>query len=238
MEQFRNREEFGVAQAAPLGIVDLTATTASSAGPAAPPMDAARLLDLVLATAAIVFLAPLLLTLTILVWGSDGASPFFSQQRIGFGGRRFRCFKFRTMVVDAEARLDAILESNPAAQRLWLSEHKLKTDPRITPAGRFLRLSSLDELPQLFNVVKGDMSLVGPRPIVSAEVYRYGRYFRSYCAVRPGVSGLWQINGRNDVSYRRRVAYDVLYARHRSLWLNLAILLKTAPAVIRRRGCY
>lgn len=204
----------------------------------APPFDAGRVLDIAVAVIAIIFIAPLLLALAVLIWSHDGGGPLFSQERIGYGGRRFRCFKFRSMVIDAEARLAALLDSDPAAREEWLADHKLREDPRITALGRFLRRSSLDELPQLFNILRGDMSVVGPRPIVQAEVARYGRFFSRYCSVRPGLTGLWQINGRNDVSYRERVAYDVLYARRRSLSANVVIIVMTVPAVLQRRGCY
>jgi lipopolysaccharide/colanic/teichoic acid biosynthesis glycosyltransferase len=142
------------------------------------------------------------------------------------------------MVVDADARLAALLECDPVARREWERERKLRDDPRITWLGAFLRKSSIDELPQLLNVLRGEMSLIGPRPIVDAEVPRYGRWFRAYCSVRPGISGLWQVSGRNDVSYRRRVALDVMYVRQRSFMLNVWIALRTVPAVLLREGSY
>jgi lipopolysaccharide/colanic/teichoic acid biosynthesis glycosyltransferase len=207
-------------------------------GPARPPLDASRVLDIVIASLAIIFTSPLLLVLTALVWSKDRGPPIFSHERIGYGGRRFKCLKFRSMVIDAEARLNALLESDPEARREWVADHKLRADPRITPLGRFLRTSSLDELPQLFNILLGDMSVVGPRPIVQAEVCRYGRFFSHYCSVRPGLTGLWQTNGRNNTSYRARVAYDVLYARRKSMAMDVAIIFKTVPAVVMRRGCF
>jgi exopolysaccharide production protein ExoY len=142
------------------------------------------------------------------------------------------------MVVDAEDRLSALLARDPEARREWETDHKLRSDPRVTLLGRFLRVTSLDEFPQLFNVLAGEMSLVGPRPIVTAEVARYGRWFANYCSVRPGVTGVWQVSGRNDVDYRRRVAMDVLYARTRSLTLYVGVLLATVPAVLKRSGSY
>ena len=140
------------------------------------------------------------------------------------------------MRTDADERLHHLLASDPQARIEWARDHKLRQDPRITPLGVFLRRSSLDELPQFLNVLRGEMSLVGPRPIVEAEIPRYGRYFVHYCANKPGITGLWQISGRNDVGYRRRVAMDVIYARRRSIGLYLWILLATAPAVLLRRG--
>ena len=199
-------------------------------------LDAQRLCDVVLAVSLLIFFAPLLVLMLSLTFLQDGHSPMFGQLRVGRGGRRFRCWKIRSMVVDADARLAALLERDAHARLQWARDHKLRDDPRITPFGRFLRQSSLDELPQLLNVMRGEMSLVGPRPIVDAEICKYGRYFRAYCSVRPGLTGLWQISGRNDVSYRRRVAMDVSYARQRTLSLNIYILLATIPAVFLRRG--
>jgi lipopolysaccharide/colanic/teichoic acid biosynthesis glycosyltransferase len=142
------------------------------------------------------------------------------------------------MAADAEARLAEVLRNDPEARAEWDRDRKLKNDPRITPLGDFLRRSSLDELPQLFNVLRGEMSLVGPRPIVFDEAVKYGRHFRHYCAVKPGITGLWQVSGRNDVSYRARVALDSLYARKKSAVLDGWILLATIPAVLCRRGSY
>ena len=134
--------------------------------------------------------------------------------------------------------LAALLRDNPQARAEWERDHKLKDDPRITPIGAFLRKTSLDELPQLFNVLAGHMSFVGPRPIVAGEIIRYGRRFDAYCKVRPGITGLWQVSGRSDTSYRRRVAMDVLYVRSRTLRLNSMIIVRTLPAVLRQHGSY
>jgi lipopolysaccharide/colanic/teichoic acid biosynthesis glycosyltransferase len=196
-----------------------------------------RALDVTIAVLAIVFLAPLLIALALLIC-ADGGAPVFAHSRIGRNGRPFPCFKFRSMVRDAEAKLIAILATDERARQEWAKDHKLRDDPRVTRLGGFLRRSSLDELPQLFNVLRGEMSIVGPRPIVEAEIMRYGRRFRSYCTVRPGITGLWQVSGRNDVSYRRRVALDVLYARRRDPMLDMWIILRTIPAVLTRKGCY
>lgn len=197
-----------------------------------------RLIDVAIALAAFVFLFPLLVVIAICVALSDRGPVFFAQDRVGFGGRMFRCYKFRTMAVDADARLKKLLAENPRARDEWLRDHKLRDDPRIVGIGSFLRKSSLDELPQLINVLRGDMSLVGPRPIVPSEIYRYGCYFHHYCDVRPGITGLWQISGRNDTSYRRRVAFDVAYSRSRSAAFNLKILLLTVPCVLLAKGSY
>lgn len=197
-----------------------------------------RYLDIAIAGVALLFLLPLLVGLGIATWLGDPGPIFFGHVRIGKNGRSFRCFKFRTMVTDAEQRLIRVLETDPAARAEWERDRKLSNDPRITGIGRFMRKSSLDELPQLWNVICGEMSLVGPRPIVQAEVPRYGRYIADYMTARPGISGLWQISGRNDVSYRRRVALDVAFARSQSLKLYLRILVLTVPAVLFQRGSY
>lgn len=197
-----------------------------------------RYLDIAIAGLALLFLLPLLVGLAIATWLGDPGPVFFGHVRIGKNGRSFRCFKFRTMVTDAEQRLLKLLETDPVARADWERDRKLTNDPRITGIGRFMRKSSLDELPQLWNVICGEMSLVGPRPIVQAEVPRYGRYIADYMNARPGISGLWQISGRNDVSYRRRVALDVAFARSQSLKLYLRILVLTVPAVLFQRGSY
>jgi lipopolysaccharide/colanic/teichoic acid biosynthesis glycosyltransferase len=197
-----------------------------------------RLLDITIAAALILALAPLLALVAMIIYVSDPGPVLFGHKRIGRGGQTFLCLKFRSMVVDAQQRLQELLASDPVARAEWERDHKLKRDPRITAIGSFLRQSSLDELPQLFNVLRGDMSLVGPRPIVFDEVPRYRRYFSDYCEVRPGITGLWQVSGRNDVSYRRRVAMDVTYVRSASLRLNLRILAMTVPSVLKSQGSY
>ena len=197
-----------------------------------------RAVDIALAALALIVLAPVLIVIAILVYCSDPGPIFFGHRRLGRGAVKFSCFKFRSMVVDAEARLRDLLAHDASARAEWALDHKLRNDPRITRIGKFLRLSSLDELPQLFNVLRGEMSLVGPRPIVDGEVHRYGRYFSNYCSVRPGITGLWQISGRNDVSYRRRVAFDVAFARTRSPSLYFRVLVMTIPSVLTSRGSY
>lgn len=196
-----------------------------------------RMLDFAGAVGLLIFFLPLMALVALLIT-LGGGPAIFAHRRLGQGGRMFSCYKFRSMHVDAEERLTRLLEADPAAREEWARDHKLKHDPRVTPLGRFLRASSLDELPQLWNVLRGDMSLVGPRPIVMAEAPKYGRRIQSYFQCRPGLTGLWQVSGRNDVSYRRRVALDVLYARRRSFRLDLALLLATVPAVLLSRGSY
>ena len=195
-----------------------------------------RTVEIMLCLLVLVFFAPLMAVTAIAIKLNDGGPVLFAHRRIGLGGRPFNCLKFRSMAVDAEAQLRAHLARDPAARAEWDRDHKLSRDPRITAVGQFLRRSSVDELPQLFNVLRGDMSLVGPRPIVQAEAARYGRYFADYCRVRPGITGLWQVSGRSDLRYRRRVALDVVYARSRCLGLDFRILLATAPVVLGRRG--
>jgi len=195
-----------------------------------------RAFDIVVASALVVFLAPLLTVVALLVKMTSEGPVIFGHSRLGRDGQSFKCLKFRSMVVDSQARLAAHLAESAEARLEWERDHKLRNDPRITPIGSFLRKSSLDELPQLFNVLRGDMSLVGPRPIVTEEVHRYGRYFSCYAQVRPGITGLWQISGRSDTTYRRRVALDVAYSRSQSLSLNVKILFMTVPSVMLAKG--
>jgi lipopolysaccharide/colanic/teichoic acid biosynthesis glycosyltransferase len=201
-------------------------------------IDAGRVFDLVVALAALVFTAPLLLGIALVIKLQDGGPVVFAHTRVGRNGAIFRCLKFRTMRVDAEQALRDLLDRDPLARAEWAADQKLRQDPRITPFGGFLRKSSLDELMQVFNVIAGEMSIVGPRPIVPAEIARYGRAYIAYCSVRPGITGLWQISGRNDVSYRRRVALDKLYVRSKSLGLDIGIILKTVVVVLTRKGSY
>ena len=196
------------------------------------------LINFVIAAALLLFFAPLMVAVAIAVFVQDGGPVIFAHQRVGRGGRMFACLKFRSMATDAQARLQHLLTTNPAAKAEWERDHKLRNDPRITRLGDVLRRSSIDELPQLFNVLRGEMSLVGPRPIVELEARRYGRRIGDYCSVRPGITGLWQVSGRNDTSYRRRVAMDVVYSRRKSLLLDARILVLTVPAVLLRRGSY
>ena len=201
-----------------------------------PAARAAKLvLDQLGAALALFLLAPLFLVLASLV-RRDGGPALFRHKRVGAGGRTFECIKFRTMVLNADAALHDLLARDPAARREWEEQQKLRHDPRITPVGHFLRKTSLDELPQLLNVLRGEMSLVGPRPIVDAEISRYGRDIEYYYGTKPGITGLWQVSGRSDTSYARRVQLDRWYACNWSLWHDIAILAKTIPVVFRREG--
>jgi lipopolysaccharide/colanic/teichoic acid biosynthesis glycosyltransferase len=197
-----------------------------------------RATDIVLSVILLILLSPVFAVIMLMVWLRDSGPPIFAHERIGKGGVHFKCYKFRSMLVDSDARLANLLATSEAARIEWLRDHKLKVDPRITPFGRFLRKTSLDEFPQLVNVLRGEMSLVGPRPIVAAEICKYGRRFEDYSQVKPGLTGLWQISGRNNTTYRRRVALDVMYSRSVSYPVYLKILIGTIPAVLLSRGSY
>jgi exopolysaccharide production protein ExoY len=198
-----------------------------------------RAFDLAGALGLIVALLPVLLLIALLV-KADGGPALFAHERIGRGGRRFGCLKFRSMVVDSAERLEALLAADPEARAQWEATRKLKRDPRVTTIGRFLRASSLDELPQLINVLRGEMSLVGPRPVQAAELAaHYGPVAAAhYASVRPGMTGLWQVSGRNNTSYAERVALDLRYLANPTLLGDLRILLRTPFAVLGRRGAY
>jgi lipopolysaccharide/colanic/teichoic acid biosynthesis glycosyltransferase len=184
--------------------------------------------------------APLFLLLALLVKLSSRGSVFYCQRRIGRGYKGFGCLKFRTMRRDADRVLASMLDADPGLRAEFERDHKLKRDPRITPLGKFLRRSSLDELPQFINVLRGEMSVVGPRPIVWDELRRYGRTMDEVLSVRPGLTGLWQVSGRNNLTYRTRVRLDLTYVRNRSFWLDLGIVLRTIGVVLlpMDRGAY
>ncbi len=194
-------------------------------------------LDRVMAAAGLLLLAPVFAVLIYSV-RKDGGPAFYNQLRIGKNGRMFKCWKFRSMVVNADKVLQDILENDENARVEWSRDFKLKNDPRITKIGDFLRKSSMDEIPQLYNVLRGDMSMVGPRPIVNAERAYYGENLKDYLSIRPGITGLWQISGRNDVSYEQRVALDCWYAQNWSLWNDIVIIFKTTFVVLKRKGAY
>jgi len=190
-----------------------------------------------LALALIVLLSPIFLILSLMLWG-DGGKVFFIQKRVGKNGIGFNCFKFRTMALDAEDQLKLLLAQSPALKAQWDKDQKLKDDPRVSALGAFLRRTSLDELPQLLNVLLGQMSLVGPRPIVDCELHRYGSEASYYLMVRPGMTGLWQVNGRNDLDYESRVYLDTWYVKNWSLWYDMVILIKTIRTVLSTKGAY
>lgn len=195
-----------------------------------------RAVDVVGALMIAIALSPAILAITALLLGSG--QIIYGQARVGRSGRPFTIYKFRSMVTNADEVLEHLLAADPQARAEWRRDFKLRNDPRITPLGNFLRRSSLDELPQLWNVLRGEMSLVGPRPIIDAELEKYGRAARYYLAVKPGVTGFWQVTGRNDTDYRRRVAMDRRYARTASLWGDVRLLFRTVLVVLSMRGAY
>ena len=196
-----------------------------------------RTMDIVGSLAIITLLSPVLLYLYFSV-KKDGGNAIYGHPRIGRNGKTFNCLKFRSMVVNSKEVLDELLRTDPEARAEWEKDFKLKNDPRITKIGAFIRKTSLDELPQLFNVLKGEMSLVGPRPIVADELERYQDDVEYYLMAKPGMTGLWQVSGRNDVDYNTRVYFDSWYVKNWSLWNDIAILFKTVNVVLKRDGAY
>jgi lipopolysaccharide/colanic/teichoic acid biosynthesis glycosyltransferase len=196
--------------------------------------------DIVFSLAILTLGSPLFLVLGLMVKLTSRGPVFYVQQRVGRDYRSFGCIKFRTMRRDADRILSRLLEESPDLQEEFRNDFKLRNDPRITRLGRFLRRSSLDELPQFLNVLRGEMSVVGPRPIVRQELPRYGERMDEVLAVRPGLTGLWQVSGRNNLSYRQRVLLDLRYSRHRSLRMDLLIILRTIRVILdpRDRGAY
>ena len=197
-----------------------------------------RLFDLAMTVFGGLLLSPFLLLLALLVAVDSRGRVIFAHERVGKDGKHFKCYKFQTMVPDAKERLEEHLREHPEARKEWEETFKLTDDPRVTRLGAFLRRTSLDELPQLWNVIMGDMSLVGPRPIVEAEVPRYGKNIREYYMVLPGITGMWQVSGRSDTTYAERVAMDTWYVRNWSVWVDLMYLFKTVKAVCSQRGAY
>jgi exopolysaccharide biosynthesis polyprenyl glycosylphosphotransferase len=195
-----------------------------------------RIMDSLFSSLGLVILSPLLLTIAVLVKLTSRGPVLFGHRRLGEGGTPIRVYKFRSMIADAEVRLQEVLAADPPLRAEYEATYKLRDDPRVTPLGRWLRRTSLDELPQLVNVLRGDLSLVGPRPIVADEIAKYGPASAAILRVRPGVTGLWQVSGRSDVDYAERVRLDMEYITHWSLWLDLRILAATLPAVLRRKG--
>lgn len=196
-----------------------------------------RLLDVVGAIVLGIVFAPLIVTIVFLM-RRDGSPVIYRHRRIGRGGRIFSCLKFSSMVPNADQLLGGLLERDPELRAEWIRDHKLRNDPRVTRLGRFLRRTSLDELPQLLNVLRGEMSLVGPRPVVREELLRYGRNVDIYLSAKPGITGLWQVTGRNNTDYRRRVVMDTYYVRNQNLLLDLYILAKTTGVVLCGKGAY
>jgi undecaprenyl-phosphate galactose phosphotransferase len=196
-----------------------------------------RAFDIICSSLIIIISSPLLIYLWYKVT-RDGGPAIYGHLRVGRHGKIFPCYKFRSMVLNSQEVLQQLLDTDPEARAEWEKDFKLKNDPRITAVGRFIRKTSLDELPQLFNVLKGQMSLVGPRPIISEELSRYDDDVDYYLMAKPGMTGLWQVSGRNDVDYETRVYFDSWYVKNWSLWNDIAILFKTVKVVLRRDGAY
>lgn len=222
-----------VARSVDLGFRDRVLREARPLGGAAK-----RVIDILGAAAGLALLSPLFLMLALLVKLSDGGSVFYGHNRIGRGGKVFRCLKFRTMVPNGDEVLQAHLRDNPQARLEWEETRKLKDDPRVTRTGAVLRKLSLDELPQMINILRGDMSIVGPRPVVHSELEMYGTSAPFYLKSRPGLTGLWQVNGRNDVSYDTRVEFDRQYVENWSVLGDIRIILKTVVVVCQVKGSY
>lgn len=194
--------------------------------------------DLLFGLLAFIIVLPVMLVIGLLIYIDSPGPIIFSHRRVGLNGEQFPCFKFRTMAVNAEQMLNDYLANNSAAKAEWEKDRKLKDDPRVTKIGQFLRRTSLDELPQIINVIRGEMSLIGPRPIVEDELPLYGKYANDYLSVLPGISGLWQVSGRNDVEYSERVKMDSWYVRNWSIWLDIMIALKTVKVILSGKGAY
>lgn len=195
-----------------------------------------RCMDLTLAILCLLVLWPVMLAAAIMVLLSSPGPVLYSQRRFGHHGKVFRCFKFRTMQTDADRLLRELLESSPAISTIWQRDRKLRDDPRITCFGHFLRRYSIDELPQLFNVVRGEMSIVGPRPLATDEAHFYADAFATYCSLKPGITGPWQVSGRNQISFEGRAQLDCEYARTKSIGQDVWIILRTIPVVFRGTG--
>jgi Undecaprenyl-phosphate galactose phosphotransferase WbaP len=196
-----------------------------------------RVFDVLGSAFLLLVLSPLFAWLAYTI-SKDGGKPFYGHSRVGTDGKHFNCYKFRSMVVNSAEVLHHLLATDPIAKAEWDADFKLKNDPRVSVVGQWLRKTSLDELPQLWNVLKGDMSLVGPRPIVQQELERYGDDVVFYLSAKPGMTGLWQVSGRNDVDYATRVYLDSWYVKNWSLWSDIAILFKTISVVTKRNGAY
>jgi exopolysaccharide production protein ExoY len=232
---FSHRKAFLMASLSDLQ-VDLDFSSKVSESPVG--LTSKRIVDIVLALSGIILLSPLLIMCFLVTWASSSGTVLFRHRRVGFNGRPFDCLKFRTMIADAPERLGKLLETDAAAAAEWAQCQKLRNDPRVTPIGAILRKSSLDELPQLFNVLRGDMSIVGPRPVTEDELLRYGASVNAYTACRPGITGLWQVTGRSSTSYETRVSCDAYYAHKWSLLLDSKIIIVTIPSVLFTKNAY
>ena len=197
-----------------------------------------RIFDITATVIGGILILPVIAIVAILIYLDSPGPIVFGHKRVGQGGKEFPCYKFRSMVPNAQEALEIYLKENPEAREEWERDFKLKDDPRVTKIGKFLRKTSLDELPQLWNVLIGDMSLVGPRPIVRAEVEKYGEYINDFYLVPPGITGVWQVSGRSDTTYEERVLMDSWYVHNWSVWIDIVYLVKTVFAVIKSKGAY
>ena len=197
-----------------------------------------RIFDIIATVIGGILILPVVAIVAILIYLDSPGPIVFGHKRVGQGGKEFPCYKFRSMVPNAQEALEIYLKENPEAREEWERDFKLKDDPRVTKIGKFLRKTSLDELPQLWNVLIGDMSLVGPRPIVRAEVEKYGEYINDFYLVPPGITGVWQVSGRSDTTYEERVLMDSWYVHNWSVWIDIVYLVKTVFAVIKSKGAY
>ena len=197
-----------------------------------------RVFDFIFSFLGLIVLLPFFILIVFLIKISSKGPAIYSHTRYGLNGKTFPAFKFRSMVLNADKVLVDFLKDNPSLKKEWEKDQKLKNDPRITRVGNFLRKTSLDELPQLFNVFLGQMSLVGPRPIVKNEIEKYGDVYKFYKSVRPGITGLWQVSGRNNTTYEERVQFDLEYVTNWSFKLDIIILFKTIKVVLFRDGAY
>ena len=197
-----------------------------------------RAFDIVSTSIGLLCISPIFIGIALWIYKDSPGPVIFKHRRVGRYGKEFNCYKFRSMCVDADVKLKELLASDPEAKAEWEKEFKLKNDPRITKSGAFLRKTSLDELPQLFNVLKGDMSLVGPRPIIQAEVPRYGKYIEDFYMVRPGITGMWQTSGRSDTTYEERVQMDTWYVRNWNVWFDIVLIWRTIAVVLTHKGAY
>lgn len=195
-----------------------------------------RLFDVLFSLSVLIIFFPIYLVLAFLIYLNSPGPILYVQRRVGRNGRLFGCIKFRTMVVDADQMLVDMLDACPDSRAEFEDNFKLKHDPRIIPIGKWLRMTSLDEFPQFWNVLMGDMSVVGPRPLVKDELPKYGAAIDRVLTIRPGLTGLWQVSGRNDIPYPRRVQIDLYYVRSQNFWIDLSIIIKTVGVVIFSKG--
>jgi exopolysaccharide production protein ExoY len=198
-----------------------------------------RIFDLLFSVAVLLLLSPFFFLIGIIIALTSKGRVIYSHERIGRAGKPFQCLKFRSMYLDADARLEELLEKDAVSRREWKASHKLKNDPRITPFGQFIRKTSLDELPQFWNVVKGDLSVVGPRPVQKSEIIEhFGPHASKVLTIRPGLTGIWQTSGRSNTSYEERIEMDKDYIDTRTFWMDLKLIVKTIPAMLFSRGAY